>query len=403
MVRQRQRYIKYPNKTVLQDLITRRGPATSESFTPFNGCADIVQQQFCGRQSNRYNERDFIAYNTNYDFDPKKVKVRQTSGMLVSANKVAGDFTRLEDFVVNGQEREEVAEWVRDACIGYKTSNKSPYNQKIEYSRVIDNGEDEPIEEQMLLVKYEDTKAKQKEREDNIKKLPYYIRTIWNYSIMYKANLFGFIYAWMYLVYDLNRSRLIPGSFNMNFKYVRLKPDGTFYRYFEYSKDIKDPTFSAVIRLFINPGDHPVEMAVIKEFSDIIRALDIDYTREDCMDINNDLIRKMKCTYLPSVKEYTRHYADLDIEVNYAIKAANLFSTKKIDIYKNSNLTVEENNENMFIRKTSDQIKLLYKGAILYKDNYRGIKNDVVSLFDHSPEDTQRLIEAYIQIGRAHV
>lgn len=392
MIRVRNRVIEYPNRTVLADVITRSGPPTKESFTPFRGCADIVKSQFSGdRQEGKYNESEFLRYCAPMDFNPTRSRYIVPNGILVDPTKGTFPFVKLEDLVKANAE-DNIRKWVVDMCIGYK--KRGPYSQFRNYTMTYSSEDGDFTPEQELLVSYSDTRLKQRDREIYLKKLPYYVRLIWNYSVMYKANLFGFIYAWMDITINQHKTRIVPQWFNGNYIYERLKSDGSHHRNFEYSKDIRDTTFRNVLEIFCRPDLYTTEYAIFKEFANIILALDIDFLKENCMDITKDVVANLKCTYLPTFKEYTTQYSDLDIEINYAIKSANLFNTKKIDIYKNANLSVEENNINMFLHFASERIKFLYTSAKGFIN--RGKRNPVVDLFNHSEEDASRLFTEYV-------
>lgn len=395
MIKLREKVSKYPSRTVLEDIITRMGPPTKDSFTPFNGCADIVRSQFCGeRQENKYNELDFIKYYIPYDFTPTKRNVAVQEGLLVDAKKKSSPFSTLED-VVSMNAEEEVRAWVKDCCIGYKKNSNSSYAAFRNYTMTFQDEDGKGTDEQELLIKYSDSKVKQREKEVYLQKLPYYVRLIWNYSIMYKANLFGFIYAWMDITINQRKANPIIRDFNGNYIYERLKSNGTHHRNFEYSEDVRDTTFRNAIEIFLAPGRHQAEFTAIKEFAKIIKALDIDFANENCMDITKEVVDNLRCTYLPSFKEYSVQFADLDIEINYAIRSANIFNTKKIDIYKSTNLSVTENNKNMFIKTASDRIKLLYQAAKNLV-NCGKQRDTVVQLFNHSREDVVKLVNTYV-------
>ena len=394
MIRLKQREIEYPNRTVLADVIVRSGPASYESFTPFRGCADIVRQQFCGNtQEGKYNERDLINYTASSDFDPAKTNIPIKAGMLVDKNPSARKFRTLEEFVEQGEE-DTFRRWVQNSLIGYKITPSSPYRMRQISTNVLTSEEGDATPEQELLVSYEGDKVRNRDKHLLLQKLPYYIRLIWYYSIMYKANLFGFIYAWMDNIYNLNKPIIVIQCFkDPKYVFERLKPDGSHHRYFYYDKDVKDATFKKVTELFINYPLYPTEYNIFKEFASIITALGIDVTKEICTDINKTLVENLRCTYLPTLKEYTAAYNDLDYEVDYAIRSVNLFNTKKIDIYKSSSLSIEENNLNMFYKNATERIKLLY---IMAKDHInRGIKSNIVNLMKASRNDVLRLLTEY--------
>ena len=82
MLRETKSIETYPNKTVIEDLITRDGPPTKDSFTPFEGKQDIFKKQFIGQWASLYKFKEFMEYQTK-DFEPNV--------------KLGGDIYTLED------------------------------------------------------------------------------------------------------------------------------------------------------------------------------------------------------------------------------------------------------------------------------------------------------------------
>ena len=102
MIRQKIMLKSYPSKTVLEDLALRSGPPTSNSFTPFNGKADVLREQFSGSQMDRFNMEGFLAENASFEFDPTRINENKSIGIMEIEEKESRNF--LEDFVEDGKE-----------------------------------------------------------------------------------------------------------------------------------------------------------------------------------------------------------------------------------------------------------------------------------------------------------
>lgn len=345
----------------MEDLALRSGPPTSNSFTPFNGKADVLREQFSGSQMDRFNMEGFLAENASFEFDPTRINENKSIGIMEIEEKESRNF--LEDFVEDGKEAESVKKWFIQACISYKKRKESSYRNQTTTYAITSYGDDDEgqFDPRMIEVKKSDYDCSQEEYDLTLRKLPFYIKAIWTYSRVYSANLFSFIAAYMDLLKNKGRSReeIIIQDFS-NYTTYMLKLDGTFKRPFDHSNDVKTERYVKVVDIFRYPDKNKELMSLITGFMDVCDTLKIDFEHQDTMIFNADFINKLVCTYLPTNSEYLQYYGVVDAEVSYALKNNNLFSKTKLDIYSDPNSSIEENNEREYVADLESRLKILY-------------------------------------------
>lgn len=361
MIRQKMMLKTYPSKTVLEDVATRSGPPTPNSFTPFIGKADVLREQFCGSQMERFNIDGFLMENASFEFDPTKIVENKSVGIMEIEEREERQF--LEDFITDGNEAESVKRWFIQACISYKKRKESSY-RKVDrtYSAVAyGDDEDSALDPRMLETNRGDYKSTQEEYDLALRKLPFYIKAIWTYSKVYSANLFSFIAAYMDLIKNRKKTMNdIIVNYFADYTTYMFKLDGTFKRAFEHQNDIKTERYKKVTDIFCYPHKHREIMSLVNGFMDVCDILQINFEKQDTMIFNADFINKLVCTYIPTNEEYLTYYGEVDAEVMYAIKSNNLYSKTKLDIYSDPNSSIAENNLREFVGDLETRLKILH-------------------------------------------
>lgn len=365
MLRQTKCFSTYPSKTVLEDLVTREGLATYDSYSPFMGEADEIKRQFNGTLRSRFKQSDFIKYSlyAYKDLNPSMVREVKQYGMLQEAGSTVGGYLTLEDLIINGVESDKVKEYVVNMCVGYKKNSKSPVVENVEtYTRTIRNydGDGESEEEKFLQVRQDDSISND-DFEEVIRELPYIMKSIWSYSKLYKANLFSFIFAYMDIKAKDRRRNYVNVTDFMPYPTFLLKSDGTYVRNFVHANDNKYVIYPNVTKIFICSDEHKAEFNLCTKFMDALSTLGIDYRDEDPYEYTNDFINSIVCSYLPDNEQYFSEYKDVDIEIMVALKPENIFSTSKSSMYSN---TFNDKNEFDYSKSAffiTERIKLAYR------------------------------------------
>lgn len=363
MLRQTKCFNTYPSKTVLEDLITREGPATYESFSPFKGEADEIRRQFTGKLQSRYKQNEFLKYSlySYKDLNPAVTPEAKQFGMLQEAGGETGKYLTLEDLIVDGEELERVKEYVIFCCVGYKKNGKSPVVENYEtYTRTVRNDDDGETEEKFLQVR-ENESISNDDFEEVVRELPYIMKSIWSYSKLYKANLFSFIFAYMDIKAKDRKRNYVTISDFMPYPTFLLKNDGTYVRNFVHENDNKYVIYPNVTKIFICSDEHRAEFNLCTKFMDALSVLGIDYKDENPYEYTNDFINSVICSYLPDNEQYFSEYKDVDIEIMVALKPENIFNTSKSSMYSN---TFNDKNEFDYSRSAffvTERIKLAYR------------------------------------------
>ena len=293
MLRETRCYEVYPNKSVIEDLVTRDGPADGDSFTPFSGKRDILEEQFCGTQRHKFKLADFLKYVRNRDLNPTVVKVSDKYGMLEDGSKHVAGFRTLDDMIINGQESQKVAKYIIMMCVGFKKDKESPYRRtQNEYTRTVRNvgdDDDEETEEKYLLER-SDEKLSNEEYEETLRELPYLIKSMWSYSKQYQGNLFSFAFAYA----DIVDRKSGKGDVNIqdfrDYTTYCINKDGSFKKKFVHADDNKYVIYPALTKIFIAPGSHKAEFNLCTKFLNALKVLGIDYHDEDPLQFNNDFM-----------------------------------------------------------------------------------------------------------------
>lgn len=343
MIRTLGHAIPYPSNTVLKDVILRSGPATADSFSPFDGLNDVVLQQFSGTQMDNFHISQFIDFISGREFDPTKVTVKKQSGGLIEKTSINAGFDTIEDVYSDPLGNVHMSMYVEWLCVSFKKDADSPYRalKVFNTNTLRDKDGEESIEEKYLLERKSDTDISASERAEIITKLPYLIKSIWSHSKDKQANLFSFLFGiW-------NKLKAKNGNIS---KYdfqkaltIKIKKDGRFERYFSHADDNKYTIYPAACDIFIYSADHPVEFNLLVSYARCLEKLGIDVAKEDASIYTNDFVNSIICTYLPSNKEYFTEYGKLDIEVAAAINPENILSKVKMDLY-NPNVDISKSN-----------------------------------------------------------
>lgn len=362
MLRETKHVRPYPSKTIIEDLVTRDGPADENSFTPFEGRKEMLESQFSGRQRNKFKLKEFLSYCSPRDLNPSRVVETKVTGMLVEQTGVVGSYLTLEDMMEDGIENPGVAKYLQDLCVGFKKDNTSPYNRNVEYQTItISNrdGDDGEIEEKMLLTRTDYEEISNEEYENILREIPYLIKSIWSYSKLYKANLFSFMFAYQD-IRDKKRKDPTITDFADYSTYL-LKSDGTYVRPFSHADDNKYTIYPAVTKIFLQPSRHSAEFDLCAKYLKYLKILGIDYHDEDPMDYNNKFVNSLLCTYVPNNDEYFNKYRDIDIEIMVALRPENILSVPKSRMYmqsSNRNKVFDYSESAYFI---SERLKLASK------------------------------------------
>lgn len=278
---------KYPTRTIIEDLMIRSGPATEDSWSPFDGQAEEFARQFSGYSRDIFNKREFLSLNRNKDFDPMQRRPpRQT----------------LEEFVDSA----DAANYFASYCAGYKTHPSGQYIQTkgIRLQAIyedFDTGESAPISH--FEENFEE--APELDNRQLFDRLTYLVKNIWYASLSYKASLFSFAFAYM----DILNSGVSPISRRAFKKYadqgklLRIKDNALVP--FVHEADQKYVIYTNAMDLFIH-RTNPTAYNTCMEFLSILNDLGFDYSRENPYEYNESFCFSIPCLYVDTDSEFMK-------------------------------------------------------------------------------------------------
>lgn len=360
----------YPNRTVIEDMITRDGPATEDSFTPFKGVREAFNAQFRGEWNGRFKMKEFLKSQTS-DFEPNV--------------KLHGDIYTLEQCFIDGVESPLVEEFIMNVATGYKINNTSPARKNKDYQTYTvkyfgGDDEDEEREEKYLQVRDDDMLSNQ-DYEELIREVPYVLRTIWSYSKKYQAHLISFALAYKDVITCKHRAIKIT-DFADYTTYLMTKT-GEIKRPFVHGDDNKYTIYPAATKIFIYPGDHKAEFEVCMKYLRALEMLGIDYRDENPAEYTNEFMESLVCTYLPTNNEYFVEYGNIDTEILVALKPENIFATRKSHIYQNIvKPTKKEFDYSRTVYMVSERLLMAFHMKEYGKEMFSDKSEETLSLLD---------------------
>ena len=342
MLREKEIRRVYPNKTVLEDVLTREGPATEDSFSPYDGKAYLIDKQInTPKLKARFNLYDFLEAHYTREVSPivlgRGVLSDSTAGPSVVTDKSKVCHT-LEDTMEFGYEPPSLEKYVDNLLTGAKINNDSSVKYDEYLTRTIrnydDDGDEEIEEGDLQIRKDDDDNITDKRYEDALRELPYLIKYIWDLSKKYGANLFTFIQVYQRKT-KYNRYAAIE---TRDFTYVttqQLKPDGTVKKLFDHKENIKyvGGPYLQVLDFFAKRFTHKIEFEYFDKFLSDVELLGVDFQKEDTLKIDNDWVNSIICTHLLTTDEYIHANATDDIEIFLALNPENILTSTKTSIY----------------------------------------------------------------------
>ncbi len=332
----------YPSKSVYEDLLTRVGPPTKDSWSPFTGMAEIIDHQFTGIARDRFNLEEFIEYarHDSGDLNPSKVNTveRETDGIM-EASTNAG-YVTLDDMV---KDKDAVKRSLTYAIIGYKRNAASPYTRNnAHYTRAFVDDEtgriDSENEQRVMDVDYG-----RRDYQEVIEEIPYLLKIMHKFSCSEHYQLFSFLRAYACLI-EVKPKASLKNSDYAAYTTYRLKSNGVIERAYNAALDNRGTEFPAA-RKFIEGGspDDPAYKAAMRLLADF-DILGLNIKDEDPALYSGDNIQRIVCRRLTPNEEYFKDYKNVDPELAAALQAENLYKTgRHITMFEDDTQTMDIN------------------------------------------------------------
>ena len=321
--------ITYPNKTVIEDLLTRDSFVGKNAFTPYLGMRHLIKKQL-GKDT-IVTVEDILS--DSIEFDPRKARANDDgTDRDESAYEVKeGDYhTTLEKIP-----EEFVERYVTQQIIGFKLHNNGLNKLKYETyvaEFVIDEEEGDFVDGTDLITVETDYSA-----EDIINaehELPFILKLLHKGSKEKGASLLSFI-----IVYEEWRAKR-EGEADLYIKPRDLYGSGKIYEMSStgelgapFTAQANTTEKFAMLKkwLFGQIPNDPYYKAY-KRLMTVLTILDIDITKEDARMYTNSVMEKMLCTFIQSNSEHIEQFGEGDPRIIELLKKDNLFSIiKKVD------------------------------------------------------------------------
>lgn len=363
----------YPNKTVLEDLLTREGEATEDSWSPYTGKRDVIAEQWGGQWRQKWNLNKFLEMHMNRDVDPAKIgRAGNASG--TDSNRPC---ETLEDTMSGGLEPQSVLVYVRSLFVGCKIDTNSPFRLDTQTTRMVnsfDEDGDSSVSEADLEIRQDDDEISNKLYDETIREMPYIIKYLWCLSKSMKVNLFSFIFAYARCI-EYNEFYTVTSRDFLKYPTYKITPTGEPDGQFDHknaNKYVGGP-YRNTVAMFQYRDAHPLEFHYIDKFIKGLKVLGLDFKNENCLDYNNEWINSLVCTYLPSNDFYIAENIETDIEVMTAISPNNILSATKTDLYSSSLDSImsgesSETDVENELYLLGDSVLLSYKAGFLPKN-----------------------------------
>lgn len=311
--------IEYPNKSVLQDVLSRDGLPTEYSFTPFSGCKHIIQEQL-GIKSNEIDLKELLRGSKDFAMD--KAKANDDKDREFGTSQVVDYYTKLEDV-----DQHFIDKYAQEVVVGYKINRKGLRKYE-EEMRVLPMLYDAESEAYVSISDLEERKMDFSTEEilEAKNKLPYLLRQLHYGSIMYKGSLLSFIIA-AEKCFKQNENnpgyQLVPRDIVGKCVY-RMDRDGNITTKFDISQNTGE-ILRTLIAWTCGKIENDVYYKAYTELLRVLTILDLDITNEDARKYDHEFIRSMVCTYLATNEEYLESYGFADRKILSMLSPENLF------------------------------------------------------------------------------
>lgn len=326
----RDKILRYPNCSIIEDMLTRDGQPDEYAFTPYEGCNHLMREQFSNKLSDVIVTPRMVVANQN-DFSAEKIKPNDDGlNRDVHCSEVTAYYTRLEDIT-----RDWIVKYVKEVIIGYKRHKNGIKQERYELAtsyKIYDEEDDNYIDVHDLIEKEREFTAE--EVVEAMDKLPYLLKQLHEGSIRYRGSLLSFIIAYEKFcrsgeggVSNEMRPRhaIAQGVWKMD-KYGNLTDK------FDEAANTCEP-FRSLFAWICGADKNDMYYKAYMELMKVLTVLQVDITKEDPRDYNGAFIRKVVCTYIASNEEYIETYGFIDRKILDLLGPDKLFTVAK-DITK---------------------------------------------------------------------
>lgn len=299
-----------PSRSIVNDVAWRDGPATYESYSPFEGCYSMLVNQFnTDVKRRKFNLKEFVDWAG--EFDPEKIGVvnETVDDTLEDEEDSTGALDEEDATAYTGKDLEGLYKHSPAALVKffsikltqYFTYSNSPYNnQTINPLKLVGIDEKES-EAELRVIEAEDAQLDELLRE----RLPYLIKRIHEKSTELRVSLFYLLSTYHKLVYEegMDPCSIRPKQV-YDYPYIHMNGNGNHDRLMDYKNDEKQP-YAKVAREFLTRPDlNDPYYRNCMEFVELLDRAGIDMMQQDWSKFNSDFVQSIRITALPTDEEF---------------------------------------------------------------------------------------------------
>lgn len=364
------KFITYPNRSIVEDMLSRSGAPDSNSFSPWNGAESLMEEQFGGK----YKEACISPKEVSEcmaDFSPEKIRPTDDSAKTrgVYAFEVGSYYTNLEDI-----NEDYIYKYLIEVIIAYKKNN-SGFRERQKYETVAYKLYDEEtgdyvdasdiIESEIVCSNEDVSEAK--------RKLPYLLKQLHEGSILYRGSLLSFIIAAEKFLSCSDGANLKPQNIIREgvYKVNRLGEIGERFT----TEENTGERLRSLIKWVSGDNKEDMYYKVYMELLRVLKILEIDITKEDATEYTGEYIKKIVCTYIASNEEYIETYGYVDKNILNLLSPERLHDIAKDMVSKESLFIEEDETPNSLIKTIAVNIeRLRFKEQGWEYDAYRVLR-----------------------------
>lgn len=315
--------LKYPSKTIVEDVLSRTGVSTVDAFTPYSGMGDLLIKRIGDvRKIDFINPADVL--DDMSEFNPIKKK----TAMENNGEFLEGDYAILEVDIPEKDVRSYV-----DNCVYHYTKhsrsalNKSFAENQPTRSLFIDNNGKSVFYEESDVIERDSRDITTDDIISATEKLPYILKSLHEGSKKYRGSLLSFIIAVEKFKKEMP-GEIMASRHLINYGVYMVSTSGDIVGRFSHD-DNKKGTYIFLKEWAMGFHSDDVYYKLYIELIDICYILGVDLTQENAIDYQSDFMNKMMVTYLASNREYTETYGFMDKHILNILSPDALFSINK--------------------------------------------------------------------------
>ena len=327
--------LTYPCKSILEDVLSREGAATKESFSPFHGLNKLMMSLTRGNGNIPYTVKEIISSGRR-DFSANKARPNDDGADREdSAYEVSDYYRRLEDI-----DDDFVVKYVKQVLTGFlwDENGKRRIDGRFQTFELWEDEEDGLVSPTDVIAE-EEADFNLDDVEEAKKKLPYLLKLLYDGSIKYKGSLLSFTIAVQRFFGNSTGEKDIKPSNICNEGVYHVDKFGNIT-----SKFVIEENSGEILRTLIKWATGQIDDRYYRASQELLRVctiLGLDIRNEDAKLYTKDVIDDAVCMYIASNEEYLEDYGFANSKLITALSPEEILKVAK-DIDEDTSLYKDE-------------------------------------------------------------